>query len=311
MVAKQALDRLAILILLGLCLIWGFQQITIKLALDAVSPIMQAGLRSIGATVLLCLWMRVRGIRIFESDGTGYWGLLAGLLFAGEFLLLYWSLEYTTASRAIVFLYTSPFVVALGVHFLVPGDRLGLLQVLGLSCAFSGVVIAFWDNNSLPNITWLGDVMALGAAILWGATTVVVKASPQCKLRPERVLLYQLGLSALILPLCSVLSGEPGVMAVTPVVVGSLLFQTIAVAFVSYLTWFWLIHHYPASRVASFGFFAPMLGVLFGALILDEPLTPMFVLALLLVAAGIFLVNRPHSVAQPEPSVSVSQAPVK
>ncbi len=290
---KQNVDRFAITLLLVLCVMWGMQQVAIKVALDSVSPLMQAGLRSLVAVLLLCGWMRWKGMRVFERDGAEWWGLLAGMLFSLEFMLLYWALEYTTASRSTVFLYTSPFVVALGVHLFVPGEKLGLTQVIGLCCAFSGIVIAFGEEGELPDGAWIGDMMAIGAAIFWGATTVVVKASPQRTLKAERVLLYQLGVSALLLPLGSVLSGESGITDPTPLVWASLAFQAVVVAFISYLAWYWLIHHYPASRIASFGFISPMFGVLFGYLLLDEALSLTFVLALLLVAAGIFLVNRP------------------
>lgn len=288
---NKALDKLAITLLLGLCMIWGLQQVAIKFALEGISPMMQAGLRSVGATVLLCLWMRWKGVKIFERDGTEWWGLLAGLLFTCEFLFIYWALEYTTTARGTVFLYTSPFIVALGVHLFVPGEKLRLLQIVGLCCAFGGIVLAFGDNSTEGD-TWLGDMMALLAALFWGATTVVIKASPQRTLRAERVLLYQLAVSALVLPLLSLLFGEAGVIALTTPVVMSMIFQAVIVAFVSYLAWFWMIHHYPASQIASFGFCTPLFGVLFSFLILDEVITPLFIVALILVAVGIFLVTK-------------------
>lgn len=294
---NKVLDRFAVILLLGLCVIWGLQQVAIKFALEGISPMMQAGLRSIGATILLCLWMRWRGVKIFERDGTAWWGLLASLLFSGEFLLLYWALEYTTTSRGVVFLYTSPFIVALGVHFFVPGERLRLLQVIGLCCAFGGIVVAFGDNGGVGD-TLIGDMMALLAAVFWGATTVVIKASPQRRLPAERVLLYQLAGSAIALPLLSLAFGEAGVTSVTVPVIASMLFQIVMVAFVSYLAWFWLIHRYQASKISSFGFFSPLFGVFFGFLIMDEAITPVFIVALVLVAAGIYLVNKPQAVKQ-------------
>lgn len=288
---NKTLDKLAMGLLLGLCMIWGLQQVAIKFALEGISPMMQAGLRSVGATILLCLWMRWKGIKIIERDGAEWWGILAGLLFTGEFLFIYWALEYTTTARGTVFLYTSPFIVALGVHLFVPGEKLRWLQVVGLVCAFGGIVLAFGDNSTEGD-TWQGDMMALLAAVFWGATTVVIKASPQRTLRAERVLLYQLALSALVLPMLSLGFGEAGVIALTTPVVLSMLFQTLVVAFASYLAWFWMIHHYPASQIASFGFCTPLFGVLFSFLILDENITPLFVVALILVAIGIFLVTK-------------------
>lgn len=293
MQSKDSVDRLAIMLLLVLCCFWGLQQVAIKATLDSVSPMMQAALRSIGAIVLLSLWMRFKGIPIFQRDGAEWWGILAGSLFAAEFALLYWALEFTTASRATVFLHISPFVVALGMHFLVPTERLRRLQVIGLGCAFSGIFIAFMDEGSGKELSWLGDIMAIAAAIFWGLLTVVVKASPQRALRPEKVLFYQLGISALILPFCSLLSGEAGIIELNQLAILSLLFQMVIVAFISYLAWYWLIHHYPASKITPFGFITPIFGVFAGYLLLNEPLTGSLILALGLVAAGIYMVNKP------------------
>ncbi|MBY4677035.1 DMT family transporter [Marinobacterium arenosum] len=292
--SKQHLDSLAIGLLTLLCLAFGLQQIAIKLTLADIPPLMQAGLRSVGATLLLCGWLVWRGERVWQRDGVELWGLLTGLLFAGEFMLLYWALEHTGAARASVFWYTSPFVVALGAQLLIPGEQLGRRQLVGLLCAFTGVVLAFADGLTSGG-QLLGDLLAIGAAILWGATTVVVKASPLGRQSAGRVLLYQLAVSALLLPLASWACGENGSIRLNWLSGGALAFQTVGVAFIAYLAWFWLIRHYPASQIATFSFLTPLFGVLLAWWLLDEPLSGYFLAALTLVAAGIYLVNKPNT----------------
>jgi hypothetical protein len=83
-----------------------------------------------------------------EKDGTLWWGIAAGLLFTAEFILVYWGLEFTNASRAIIFLNISPFVVALGAQLFIPGEQLRMIQVVGLCCAFAGIVVAFSESAS-------------------------------------------------------------------------------------------------------------------------------------------------------------------
>lgn len=291
---KQILDLTAMTILVVLCVSWGLQQVAIKVANGGVSPLFQSAIRSVGATVLIWICMTVRREQMLERDGTLWWGIAAGLLFSGEFILIYWGLEFTHASRAVIFLYMSPFVVALGAQLFVPGEHLRVIQVLGLCCAFAGIIVAFRESLSYPTYRMLiGDAMLAGAAVFWGATTVLIKASPLARIKPSKTLLYQLAVSAVVLPLGSLAKREPGIFQMTPLIAGSLVYQTIWVAFITYLAWFWLIRHYPPLRLASFTFLTPLFGVIAGGLLLNEPITRSLLMALVLVGMGIYLVNRP------------------
>ncbi|MCG6909220.1 MAG: DMT family transporter [Deltaproteobacteria bacterium] len=290
---KRTLDAGAIFLLFILCGSWGLNQVAIKVTNQAVAPLLQSGLRSAGASLLILMWMLMRREPLWERDGTLWWGIAAGTLFAMEFLLVYWGLDFTLASRSSIFLYLSPFVVALGAQLFIPGENLSRIQVAGLCTAFLGIVLAFRESMGLPSMQMLiGDSMLVGAAVFWGATTVLIKASPLVKIRPGKVLLYQLVVSAVVLLAASWTRNEPGITTLTPLIVGSLLYQTVWVAFVTYLVWFWLIRTYPPSRLASFTFLTPLMGVLAGGLLLKDPISPVLIVALLLVCVGIYLVNR-------------------
>ena len=289
---KSHLDSRAIILLTVLCIFFGWQQIAIKFTLDGISPLMQAGLRSLGAAMLLCGWMRYKKDPILRRDGVALWGTIAGLLFAAEFLFLYWGLEHTGAGRATVFLYTSPFIVALGAQLFIPGEQLRRIQFIGLLCAFSGIVLAFSDAFG-ENNTLFGDLLALAGGIAWGATTVIIKATPLRFESAPRILLYQLGISGITLPLISIGIGEPGIIKLDQQTVLAFVFQTVVVAFICYLSWFWLMRQYPANRMASFTFLTPLFAVISAALLLDESISFNFVGALTLVAVGIYLVNKP------------------
>ena len=290
--SRTELDRLAVGIMLVLCTVWGLQQVVVKVANAGISPIFQSGLRSIGAFVLVLVWAKLRGVRLMESDGTLWAGILAGLLFAAEFALIYVALEYTDASRGVIFLYTAPFFVALGAIWLLPNERMRRVQWIGMALAFGGVVVLFGENiGRAGEQAWIGDLMILLAAALWAATTLVIKASALARVSPEKTLLYQLGVSALVLPPLSLLLGEPGVFAPTALVWASVAFQIFVVASSSYLAWFWLIRHYPATRLSSFSFLTPVMGVLAGVALLGEPLTLAVVIAMALVGAGIWMAN--------------------
>jgi drug/metabolite transporter (DMT)-like permease len=290
---NDRLDLTAILLMLTLCALWGLNQVSIKVTDGGISPVMQAGLRSLGAALLVWGWARWRGVALWRRDGTLGLGIVIALLFAGEFSLLNWSLAFANASRVVVFLYLAPFVVALGGHLFIPGERLGPLHVIGLLAAFAGMTLAFADALRLPNrVELAGDALAVGAALLWGATTVVVKATRLARISPHKMLLYQLAGSAILLPGLALAVGERGVFAPTPLVLWSLAYQTVVVAAVSYLGWFWLITRYPAFKLSAFSFLTPLFGLVAGALLLGEAITPALGLAMALVGAGIYLVNR-------------------
>ncbi|MBI5908806.1 MAG: DMT family transporter [Betaproteobacteria bacterium] len=277
-----------------LCMCWGFQQITIKIAAAGISPIMQAGLRSIIATVLLLAWARLRRIPLFGRDGTLAVGMAAGALFAAEFVFIYAGLAYTAASRMVVFIYLAPCLTALGLQWFVPGERLNASQWTGVALAFLGVALAFADGfGTVAGSTLIGDAFGVIAAVLWAATTVLIRATRLSSANATKTLFYQLGFSALVLPVASLMAGEPGIIALTPKVVASLAYQSVIVAFASYLAWFWLLTRYLAGRLAVFSFLTPLFGVAFGVIFLSEPLSAAFLGAALLVGAGIMLVNRP------------------
>ncbi|HEX7952269.1 MAG TPA: DMT family transporter, partial [Burkholderiales bacterium] len=284
---RKPLDSAALATMVLCCFVWGFTNVAIKLAVADISPIMQSGLRSILAAVLLLGWSRLRGIALFGRDGTLLAGLVAGALFAGEFLFLYAGLAHTGASRMVVFLYTAPCLTALGLHWFVPGERLHPGQWFGVLLAFGGIVAAFGDGFASSPASLLGDAFGVIGGILWAATTVWIRATGLTRISAAKVLFYQLAFSSLAMPLASWLIGEPGVIAVTPVALFSLFYQGAVVAFATYLAWFWLLTRYLGGRLAVFGFLTPLFGVMMGALVLGEPLRPAFLGALAMVGTGI------------------------
>jgi drug/metabolite transporter (DMT)-like permease len=277
---------------IALCAIWGGNQIAMKVANQGLSPVFQASVRSAGAALLLLGWCALRDVRLFAGELRPGYGVLVAALFSLEFALLYSGLLYTRASRAVLFLHMAPFVVAVGAHVLLPGERLRGWRLGGLVLAFGGLALAFADGLRLPRgREMLGDSLELCAAVGWGATTLVIKVRGR-SVDPHLTLVYQLAGSALPLWVISRALGEPGVIALTPVVLASMAFQIVVIATFSYLAWIWLLTRYPASVLSAFSFWTPLFGLLAGALFLGEPITAALALAMALVAAGIYLVNR-------------------
>jgi drug/metabolite transporter (DMT)-like permease len=295
--ARLAPGPAAFALMVLLCAIWGFQQVAIKIASAGIGPLLQVGLRSAIAAVLVYLWMRLRGQPLAARDGSFKPGLLAGALFALEFICIFVGLGYTSASRMVVFLYTAPCFTVLGLHLFVPGEKIGWRQGAGVLLAFLGIAVAFGEGSAAAaNLQqrWLGDLLGLLAAIFWAATIVVIRGSSLARVSAAKVLLYQLAVSAAVALPLSLLAGEEGIRGeLTPAVLLALLYLGVVVAFASYLAWFWLLTKYLASRLMVFAFLTPLFGVAFGVLLLGEPMSLLFGLAAALVVAGIVLVNAP------------------
>ena len=274
---------------------WGFNNVAIKLAIHDIPPLIQSAARSAIAALLVAGWGQARGIPLLKRDGTLAAGVLAGVLFALEFLLIYRGLVWTTATRGVLFLYLAPFFVVIGSRWLIPGDHFHLSQWLGLSLSFIGIVIAF--GLPIPAADprqVLGDLMLVGGAAAWAATTLIIKASALNRISAEKTLLYQLVVSAPLLGLGAILFGERMNGPPSAVALGAFAYQTIYVVSITFTIWFVLVVRYSAARLSVFTFLAPLFGVAAGHLVLDEPLTPAFAVAVALVAAGLLLVNRPR-----------------
>jgi drug/metabolite transporter (DMT)-like permease len=290
-----------IAILLVLAMIWGSNMAFIKIATPEIAPLFMAGLRSVVAGVCLYIWMKTRRLVLFPSIIICIHGIVAGLLFSGEFGFIFVGLKYTLASRGYVLLYVAPFFAALGAHFFLVGDRFNRWKVSGLMLAFGGVVTLFakklgsFSFEALP-----GDLMFLAAGALWGFTTVYVKKYLAYRAEPLQILFFQLFFSAPFLLVMSIIFEGPLISGFSFATGFSLFFQCIVVAFFSYLVWFVLVARYPVSLLHAFSFFTPVFGVIFsGVLILGEVINPNLIVALILVSLGMVLVNyRPSAHAK-------------
>jgi len=289
-----------------LCLSWGFNQIAVKLVLPEVPPMLQALIRSSGALPVLLIIGRLRGVKFFARDGTLWPGLSAGVIFGIEFVAIYRGLLLTSASRAVVFLYTAPFFVALGSYAFL-GERLRASQWSGLGLSFAGVALAIGvpQANVDANVL-IGDLLIVAGGAMWAATTLLVKATALIRAPAEKGLGYQVALSIPILALAAWISGErithiPGALSLS-----LMAYQAIWVVGLTFLLWFALVKTYSASKLSAFTFITPLFGVVASYFIMHDTLTLAFGAAALLVIAGLYLVNRPQVSASeivPDPNV--------
>jgi drug/metabolite transporter (DMT)-like permease len=291
-VRKDHIDLLGGSLLVGFSLVLGLNQALVKIVNAGLAPVFQSGLRSALALPIVLLFALIMRRRLSITDGSLGFGILNGLLFSGEFCLLFLALDYTTVARVSLFFYIMPVWVALGAHFFVPEEPLHRNKVLGLSIAIIGVGIAFvGDLGAAPPEAWFGDLLALLGGMLWAAIALLTRASRLSNCTPEMNLIYQLAVSAIVLLVIAPLFG-PTIRELSTDIWIVFAAQVVFVASIGFLMWFWILSIYPVSNMASFGLLSPIFGVFFGWLLFDDALTTTFILAVVLAGAGVVLVNK-------------------
>lgn len=289
---KEYLDLKAILTIFILTLLWGFNYSAIKYSNEGISPVFASALRSLIASICGAIYCLRKGEKLFHTDIRLFHGIVVGLLFGVEFACIYFGMLYTDSARSVVFVYLNPFVVAVGAHFFLKGDRLTLLKTLGLMTAFVGILFVFYGKpkTAKPNML-IGDLLEIAAGVIWGATTLYIKRFMAGKVQPIHTFLYQLFFSIPILFGLSLILEPNWIYRIDPLILTSIFYQSVIVAFISYFVWFKLIHQYSVSRLSAFTFFTPIFGVLSGILFLGEEFTFSLMVGLPMVSVGIFVVN--------------------
>ncbi|MFN0116442.1 MAG: DMT family transporter [Paracoccaceae bacterium] len=292
---RDRIDAFGAVSLTGFALFLAFNQIVIKWVNEGLQPVFFAGLRSALAFLVLTLWFALarRPQRLRRRDLVP--GVLAGAAFALEFVFLFIALDLTSVAHTAILLYSMPVWMALMAHVFLPGERLTAMRSAGLALAFAGVGVAIlWRGGAVAgaHVSLTGDLCALAAAVCWAAIAIIVKSLSLREVKAETQLYWQLMVSAPILLVLSPLFG-PLLREFQPAHLLGIAFQALAVASAGFMFWLWLLSIYPASGVASFSFLTPVFGVALGWLLLGEPLTAGVFVALVLVALGMVLINRP------------------
>jgi drug/metabolite transporter (DMT)-like permease len=283
------------------CIAWGTNTSFIKISNEGLPPLYAAALRNAVATLILAVIMAARGMTIIHRDRRFWHGLVFAMFFGVNFLLFYGGTAYTTASRTVLFLYTQPLWTALMAHFLLRNDRLTRRKSAGLAVAFGGLVLAFsFRPGGAGSTHVVGDVMELGAGLLWGASIMYYRRTlDRYEFTASSALFYQLCFSVPVLLLGAWLLDPHPVVHVTDAVAVSLVYQTLVGALASYLLWNWLLAQYHVSALASFTLLTPLFGLVAAWLILGESFEVVLVVSLALVMLGLYLVTKPTRAGDP------------
>jgi drug/metabolite transporter (DMT)-like permease len=289
----------AVILAVLITVLWGANPTALKIAVGEMPslseqgfpPIGAAGVRFAIAAACVWVWCLLTGIRVRPRPGEWPWLLAITAFFVAQIATFSLGVYWGTASHSIVILHTYPFFVMMLAHFFLVGDRATPGRVAGLVLAFTGIAVLFaGDWGRWQGLQALGDTVQLASAIILAAQIVFTKRAME-RVSPDRVVLWEMALGAPLFLLYSfakegLAATQPGVWSIIAV-----LFQGIIIGAFCFLIWTWLIRRHSASRVAIFGFIAPLIGVFLSTFLLREPVSPTLVLSASLVAAGIVLAN--------------------
>jgi drug/metabolite transporter (DMT)-like permease len=294
MTKRDNIDTSGAIILVLFALLLAFNQVVIKVVTDGLQPMFFAGIRSLGATICVWLWIKFRGRTLDFQAGTVVPGLILGLLFSLEFVGLFTALDLSSVTRTSIIFNSMPVWMAIAAHFFLPNDRIHRTKAIGLGVAFAGVAWAILDRDTgrVGDTSLIGDLGALLGAICWAGIALIARGTKLVRVNPEMQLFWQVSVSAVVLLAISPLFG-PLIRELTQLHLWALAFQIVIVTTAAFLFWLWLLTIYPASGVASFAFLSPVFGILLGWLILDEHVGPSILFSGAMVALGILLINRP------------------
>lgn len=287
---KNKVDLIGGSVLIIFSMLLGLNQTLVKIVNSGIHPLFQVGLRSILASIPVLLFCFIFKKKLSISDGSLVPGIICGSLFGIEFVLLFFALEYTSVARSSILFYSMPVWLGIAAHFLIKDEELNVKRVIGFVLSIVAIFIALFSKNKIGEGGLLGDIFALLASFLWAGIVLIVRKTNLKRSSPEMQLLYQLIVSSILILPISIYFGY-FFRELNPLIISIFIFQFLVIVAAGFLTWFWVLSIYPASSMASFSFFAPIFGVMFGWIILKEEIGISIIISLLLVSVGIYLIN--------------------
>ncbi len=291
-VPAERIPPAVILFVMLLALLWGGNVVAIKIGLRGVPPLAAAGLRFAVALPLIVAWARVRGIPVLPRRSEAPRLLLLGLVFTIQIALINLGAGRTLAGRAAVFLNAYPIYVAFISHVFVPDDRLSARKVVGLLFACGGLLVVFGGSFLRPEgASFLGDLFVLLSGVLLSVLVVMISRLSQ-KTAPVRITSGEMVVGVPVFFLLSAIFEHGRPWRVSLDVALALGYQGVVVGAFCFLAWAGLLKRYSPTRLSVLFFSTPLWGLLASFLILGERVSGGLVAGGVLVAVGIYFVNR-------------------
>ena len=282
----------AVLLLLLLACFWGGNAVAMKIALQEMPlPFILAGLRFALGALVIGLWGILNRIDLKLRRGEVSSLLILSLIFTAQMCTFNLGAKFTRAGRVSLFINTNPFFVAILAHFFIRNDKLNIRKVLGLILAFCGIYVIFRDKIGFNSLRVVGDSLVLVSGFLLGVLTVYTKKLVQ-RINAYKLLLWEMifGLAPFFGLSLALERSSPHTISLNLIL--AIIHQGAVVAGFCFVAWTLLLKRYSASKLSAFLFTTPLFGVGLSSLILQEPITAYLIVGAILVAGGIYVVNK-------------------
>jgi drug/metabolite transporter (DMT)-like permease len=273
-----------------LTVLFGANAVAIKLSLAGMGPLTTAGLRFALAALAIACWAQASGRSFRIQPGQLFQLMIVSFAFTLQLCLFYLGLQRTFASRGVLIANLLPFFVLFLSHRFIPGERITVKKLVGILLGFCGVAVLFSGSNGLSGTLYPGDPIILAAVVIWSGNVVYTKRIIN-DYAPFHLVFYPMLVSVPVFLTAACLWEDPMIIKLNAVVVGAYFYQGLVTAAFGFVAWSTMLKRYGASTLHSFVFIMPIAGVVFSGWVLDEPLTPNLIIAMVLIAAGILVVH--------------------
>lgn len=284
-----SLSALGSMSALGLCILFGGNTIAIKISILDLGVYFTAGMRFIIASLGLIAWAAATRRSLFVPRKNWLPLLVISFFFSAQLLCFYTGISKTTASRSALITNLQPFFVLLLAHFFIPGDRINLKKIIGITLAFSGLAFIFFDHTVADSQLRSGDFIVLGGAFIWGCNAIFIKKVIH-RFPPLHIALFPMIAATPIALTTSFFLDSQIIKDIHIETIAAVLYQSTMAAF-GFVAWNTLLKRHGAVALHSFVFVMPIVGVSLGGLILDEPITTRLLLGLLFVVSGLLVIH--------------------
>ena len=282
--------------LLALYIVWGSTYLGIKFAIETIPPFFHAGVRFLASGLILMIWQRMSGIPAPTRRQWVSTGIIGTLLLLGGNGLVAWAEQFIPSGIAALIIASVPMFLVIGEAIRPNGIKPNWQGIVGLLIGFVGIFILVGPSEisgGTTKLNPLGVVALLSACLFWALGSIYSKSAdlPKSSLMSTGA---QMLVGSISLFIVSGISGELNnwnISSVSSHSIYGLLYLIFIGSLVGFASYGWLLQNAPISLVSTYAYVNPIVAVLLGAWLGNEPLEPRIWIATAVIIGSVIFIN--------------------